>query len=207
MKCTMRKCIIEHPYKTMFGLFLLVVLGLGLSSAYKSYRNTQSMKLAQKYFALSSSMQNLSPDQNKLEESVLEIDSIKKDSAYSNMAHLLIAKYYFEHKQYDKSITALQFILKNSASDDMASLAYIRLVNVYIAKNDFESAKKIVLDKSLTGNIALAPAIYEVKGDMYLAQKDYTQAISSYKQVLKLDVSDDVKRGAKVKLQLLGVNS
>lgn len=207
MNCTMRKCIIEHPYKTVLGLFLLIVLGLGLSSAYKSYRNTQSMKLAQKYFALSSAMQTLSSDQNKLEGLVKEIDGIKKDSAYSNMAHLLMAKYYFEHKQYDKSVDTLQFILKNYASEDMVVLAYVRLVNVYIANNDFASAQKIVLDKSLTGNIVLASAIYEVKGDMYLAQKNYTQAISSYKQVLKLDVSDDVKRGAKVKLQLLGIST
>jgi predicted negative regulator of RcsB-dependent stress response len=207
MNCTMRKCIIEHPYKTALCLFLLIVLGLGLYSAYKSYRNIQSMQLAQKYFGLSSAMQTLSSDQNKLESLVKEIDGIKKDSAYSNMAHLLMAKYYFEHKQYDKSVDTLKFILKNYASDDMLVLAYVRLVNVYIAKNDFASAQKIVLDKSLTGNIVLAPAIYEVKGDMYLAQKNYTQAISSYKQVLKLDVSDDVKRGAKVKLQLLGVST
>jgi predicted negative regulator of RcsB-dependent stress response len=207
MNCIMRKCILEHPYKTVLAFFVLIVIGLGLASAYKSYYNNQNIKLAEKYFELSNSVQNLAVEPNTIEKIVQNIDEIKDNSAYSNMSHLLIAKYYFEKKQYDKSIQHLKFVIKHVANDNMLSLAYVRLVNVYIAKNDFISARNIVFNKSLTSNVAIAPAIYEVQGDMYLAQHEHDKAIDSYQKVTRLDVSDDVKRGVKIKLQLLGVNS
>lgn len=207
MNCDMKKCISAHPYKFVIGIFIIIVVIIGATSAYSSYRQNQAMKLAQKYFTMSTQLQASNADEKSITSTMQEIDSINKNSIYSNMGHLLFAKYFFEHKKYDASLENVKFVIDHSANDNMLLLAYLREGNIYIAKQDFEAVKIIILDKNLTGNVAFAPAIYELKGDMYLAQKNYSQAIASYKQILKLDVSEDVKRGAKVKLQLLGVNS
>ena len=207
MNCVMKNCMRANPYKLILGAFLVVVIIIGANSAYSSYRQNQALKLAEKYYTLSTSIQKPMVDEQSLLNTMSDIESISKSNVYNNMSHILLAKYMFDHKQYDKSIANLQAVLDHPANDNMILLAYVRLVNVYIAQGDFTKANKIVTDQALISNSAYAPAIYEAKGDMYLAQKDYNQAIASYKQVSKLDVSDDAKRSVKIKLQLLGVNS
>ena len=210
MLCSVKKCIFHHTYKTIIGFFLLVIVSISIISAYQSYNHSKYMELSQKYFELSDYMQNNvqanNIDLNQLSIIINKIDHIKINSAYANMAHLLLAKYYFEHKQYDLSISNIKLVLANSVSTNMTSLAYNRLINVYIANHDLEAAKKILLDHNLISNPALAPSLYEAKGDFYLALKDYSKAIAAYQQVIQLSISDETKMSSKIKLQLLGVN-
>jgi len=114
----------------------------------------------------------------------LALASLKGDygsTPYAALAALTAARQAVEKKDEAKAIQELQWVVDNASETTIQEIAKIRLARLYIATNNLDGAQTILQQKFATAYTSL---IEELKGDLYVAQKNFKQAAQAYDRAI-----------------------
>ena len=127
------------------------------------------------------------------------------DTAYAPLAALLMAKIKVEQNDLVAAKTHLNWAITNTDAEDIKHVSRLRLMRVLLAEGKLDEA--LGLDASQQkGNFAAA--YEEIKGDIYAAKGDITQARNAYTLALqKLEADSRLKNFIEMKLDDLGTSA
>ena len=126
----------------------------------------------------------------------------KTSSPYASLAALNAAKQDVEADKEDQAKAELQWTIDNTSDDLIKQVASLQLARLQISTKDFAAAKSL-LNQSYSP--AYSSLINELKGDLYLAQDQISDAASAYQQAIQSSTGN-APRYLQMKLDSLGIN-
>jgi predicted negative regulator of RcsB-dependent stress response len=102
-------------------------------------------------------------------------------STYADFARLILAKHAADKGKADEAATILERVSENAVSEQLRSLARVRLARVQLVQGQ---ANKALATVELVKDPAFASLTAEVRGDAYTALKQYAEAKAAYETVL-----------------------
>lgn len=116
-----------------------------------------------------------------ISDSTAALTSEFSSTEYGQYAALLLAKKAVEEKRYEEAVKQLQSILKNGSDEQLISLVKYRLAKVYLLQaKEGEALAQLDID----GNSAYMSLYEELKGDIYIGQKNFESARGAYAKAL-----------------------
>jgi predicted negative regulator of RcsB-dependent stress response len=165
------------------GVQLLVVFAISLAVAF-GFRYWQSSHLEKKQqasqlFDQLLSVEKSDPQSSLIPRIIAELKNNYVRTPYAASAALFEAKNAVSNHHFQAAEQALSWAVAHATSSDIKTIATIRLARVLLADKKPEAALA-QLEKNT--DPAYLPAIEQVKGDIYLAQKDIPKARIAYQQ-------------------------
>ena len=105
------------------------------------------------------------------------------DTPYASLASLALARAEYEKDNADGAAVQLELAIKHANDEVTRQTASLRLVRVYIEQKKFDAAMDIL---NSTHAAAYDAQYEELKGDVYNAQGDLTQARLAYDKAIEL---------------------
>ena len=143
-----------------------------------------------------------SNDQAKAQSALSEIQNKYAKTDYASMASLLAAKNLFLQTNLKGSQEQLIWVVNNTKSPELKSLAKIRLAGIFLDIKSFDEALKQLsgeFPKELNANVA------DRKGDILVAQNKIDEARLAYQSALDLSSNKNPnKQLIQLKLDALG---
>lgn len=102
-------------------------------------------------------------------------------TVYADAARLTLAKLYAEKTDYVKAGAQLSQVAERSKVSTLKQIAKIRLARIFVAQKLYDQALAQLSDMNDTTYL---PVINELKGDIYVAQQQYSQAATMYQNAL-----------------------
>jgi len=188
----------ENGTSLIIGLFVGVT-GLFGWRYYVEQNNAHAVQASDLYMLV---LQNTAS--NTIDEKTIDIHNqlinAYSDTPYAALASLALAKTEYEKGNADGAATQLELALKHANDDLIKELASLRLVRVYIEQEKFDDAMALLNKK----HAAAYDAQYEeLKGDVYLARGEVTQARMAYDNAINLQ-GIAASKWLKLKRQNLG---
>lgn len=178
------KALISWWKKNRYYVGITVLGVLMISSTFmnvKKYKETNSTQAATIYYYIVPGLL-----QGNSEIALKQAADLKEnypDSIYSVLSSLHVAKYYINNKDYDNSITQLNWVI-NHGNTYLRELAKSELARVYVEVNKTDEALKIVKSE-----LKFRTQANMIAGDAYVKLKELKKAKESYK--LALDNCDN----------------
>ena len=116
------------------------------------------------------------------------------ESSYATLAAFKLAEQKVARADIASSKTYLQWIIDNASLDGQVDIARLRLTRLLTSESAFEEA--LALTQASTSS-AFSSLYAEARGDVYTAQKNFTEAHTAYQTAL-----DSADAGRKPSLQL-----
>jgi predicted negative regulator of RcsB-dependent stress response len=124
------------------------------------------------------------------------------DTAYSNMAAMLMAKMYFEGNDLKSAKATLQSVIDKGADDEYKHIARVRLAGVLLDEKAFDEGLKVLATDPPAKYVGV---FADRRADLLLAAGKPAEAKASYKiAVEKMDENSPLKRVVQLKLDSLG---
>jgi predicted negative regulator of RcsB-dependent stress response len=188
----------ENGTSLIIGLFVGVT-GLFGWRYYVQQNNAHAVQASDLYMQV---VQNTAS--NSIDERTIDLQNqlinAYSDTPYAALASLALAKTEYEKDNAEGAVTQLQLALKHANDDVIKELASLRLVRVYIEQKKYDDAMALLNKK----HAAAYDAQYEeLKGDVYLAKGEVTQARMAYDNAINLQ-GVAASKWLKLKRQNLG---
>jgi len=122
-------------------------------------------------------------------------------SAYAPLAALVSAKIHFQAGDLKTARAQLQWVTEHARSEEMRSIAALRLASVLLDDNESDAALKILEAKPHPSFEALYASL---RGDILAAQKKGSEARAAYKAALEKAGSGPLREALRLKLEALG---
>jgi len=122
-------------------------------------------------------------------------------SAYAPLAALVSAKIHFQAGDLKTARAQLQWVVERSRSDEIRSIAALRLSSVLLDDNEPEAALKILEAKPHPSFEALYAS---QRGDILATQKKRSEARAAYKAALEKAGAGPLRDALRLKLEALG---
>jgi predicted negative regulator of RcsB-dependent stress response len=122
-------------------------------------------------------------------------------SAYAPLAALVSAKVQFQAGDLKTARAQLQWAIEHAGSDEIRSIATLRLASVLLDENEPDAALKILEAKPHPGFEALYAS---QRGDILATQKRRSEARASYKAALEKAEAGALRDTLRLKLEALG---
>jgi predicted negative regulator of RcsB-dependent stress response len=186
---------LEENYK---GLILGILIGLSTLYGYKayiSYENTEQLELSRQY-DLAIVQYNSGKVEPLLKFSKENIIQNPKN-IYTSLANLYSAKEMYTQSKYKEAYSFLDHIIQYSPDVEIQSLAKYRKAKLLIEQKVYDDAHSLLGDK---------PVNYqhlELKGDLYLIQKKYIEAINHYNEALTYSITPNERKNIVAKINLI----
>ncbi len=167
----------------LMTVIIIILLGLWGYRFWQNHEQKVAMVTAAGYEQLLVDIQqNNLPD---MQAQANQLMSSYPHSIYASLAALILAQTQVQQNQLSQAATTLQWVMQNGRDDSTITIAKIRLGRILLA----ESQPQQALD-TLMG-IEHHPLADMVRGDAYVALKQYTPAKKAYQTALgELAVSD-----------------
>jgi predicted negative regulator of RcsB-dependent stress response len=141
-------------------------------------------------------------EKNTAELDSTVIDKLKAgyaDTPYAALSVLVMAKHDVNAGNLEQAATHLKWVIDNAVEDEVSHIARLRLARLMIGQKNFDEANKL-----LSSNHPSAfDALYEeLKGDMFVAMDELTQARIAYDKAIS--GSENPGRWLQLKRQDLG---
>ena len=160
-----------------------VVLGLAVlfgSKAWFSWQERNAQNASNLYTVLMNSMG--SGDAMAVSQKAGVLVAEYGNTPYASLGALALAKVRIEAGELEAAQAQLEWVLENSESDMMQDAARLRLARVLIALENLDGADTL-LNQVVQGN-AFEPLYTEVRGDVFVARGNMTDANQAYKEAL-----------------------
>ena len=102
-------------------------------------------------------------------------------STYAKLSALILAKLAVDVRNLDEAKARLQWVIDNSDAGKIKPVAQKRLVQIYLAENNFEDAASLLTQVEP----AFENQFSELRGDVFLAQGKLELARAKYKKALE----------------------
>lgn len=122
------------------------------------------------------------------------------DTPYAALSSLILAKSEYEKGNVDAATAQLELAVKHASDDQIKQVASLRLARLYIEQKNFDEASSILM---MAHEAAYDAQYEELKGDLYSAQGDLTQARIAYDKAISLQ-GIAASKWLKLKRQNLG---
>jgi len=122
-------------------------------------------------------------------------------SAYAPLAALVSAKVQFQAGDLKTARAQLQWAIEHAGSDEIRSIATLRLASVLLDENEPDAALKILEAKPHPGFEALYAS---QRGDILATQKRRSEARASYKAALEKAEAGALRDTLRLKFEALG---
>ena len=122
-------------------------------------------------------------------------------SAYAPLAALVSAKVQFQAGDLKTARAQLQWVIEHAGSDEIRSIATLRLASVLLDDNEPDAALKILEAKPHPGFEALYAS---QRGDILATQKKRSEARAAYKTALEKAGAGPLRDALRLKLDALG---
>ena len=186
---------LEENYK---GLILGIIVGLSILYGYKAYissENTSQLELSRQY-----DLAIVQYNSGKI-ESLLKFskDNIIQNpkNIYTNLANLYSAKEMYVQSNYEEAYLFLDHIIKYSPDVEIQSLAKYRKAKLLIEQEVYNDAHLLLGDEPINYQHL------ELKGDLYLIQKKYPEAINHYNEALTYSITPNERKNIIAKINLI----
>jgi predicted negative regulator of RcsB-dependent stress response len=125
-------------------------------------------------------------------------------TAWTAQASLIIAKQHMSDKNPKGTEDALSWAVLHAADDGVKAIAGLRLAGLYMEQGNFDKSIEL-LNKTVPADFK---ALYaDRKGDIFLLQKKYEEAVSAYRSAYEALTADiDYRKLIEVKLNGLGID-
>ena len=175
-----KKFIKEYGPWVVAGL----VIGLGAMFGWRSYQGAQLAEAQYRTHAYQTVLEQLQQaeslsDAAFAEEVLAELDG----TAHGALTRMQLASKAVATEDYDAAATFLEHAYRDAGSRELQSLIAIRLARVEIARGQYDAAASAL--NRIPGS-AYAALKAEVRGDLYYAQGQYSQARSAYQEAVAL---------------------
>ncbi len=129
-----------------------------------------------------------------------ELSNLHPSNIYTNLLNLYAAKIFVDKKEINKAISKLNFVIKNSSSDHIKSIAQIRKIRLMISQNELDLALNLIeeIDPQKRNYI-----LVELSGDIYYKKGNIELAKESYSHALELDLTPNKIKIVKNKLNTI----
>ena len=171
-----------NAFTTIVLIILLIIVGW-------QYWQRREVKLTTQASAVYENLLVSYANQNSVQAQALAnqiIDDYSR-TPYATLAAFLLAKQAVEQHQLPVAIDKLQWVIKHTNDVSFKAIAQIRLARVLIASQQAAQALDVI--KAVTAKDFLAEAD-TVKGDSYVALKQFSLAKLAYQQALTLMPKD-----------------
>lgn len=161
---------------TIILIVLLIIVGW-------QYWQRREVKLTTQASAIYENLLVSYANQNSTQAQALAnqiIDDYSR-TPYATMAAFLLAKQAVDQNQLNVAIDKLQWVIKQTRDPSFKAIAQIRLARVLLASQQPTQALEILNAVDAKDFLAEADAI---KGDSYVALKQFPQAKTAYQQAL-----------------------
>jgi len=122
-------------------------------------------------------------------------------SAYAPLAALVSAKVQFQAGDLKTARAQLQWVIEHAKSDELRSIASLRLASVLLDDKESDAALKALEAKPHPGFEALYAA---QRGDILMVQKKREEARAAYRAALEKAEPGPLREGLRLKLEALG---
>ncbi|MFV2060536.1 MAG: YfgM family protein [Gammaproteobacteria bacterium] len=110
---------------------------------------------------------------------------------YASLAALSMAKKLINENKNPDAIKKLNWILSNSSDDGIKHIARIRLARIFLNDKQIDQALELVKNVS---NSSFKTEYNELRGDVYVAKKEFTLAKEAYQSALSSNIRSKEKR-------------
>ena len=177
----------------------LVCAAIGAWNGWTWYQRSQSAQAAVLYDTLQKAAR--ANDLKTTRETAGAILESFPRSAYAPLAALVSAKIHFQAGDLKTARAQLQWIIEHARSDEMRSIAALRLSSVLLDDNEPDAALKILEAKPHPSFEALYAS---QRGDILATQKKRSEARAAYKAALEKAGAGPLREALRLKLEALG---
>ncbi len=188
----------EHGGAIILGA-TLVLAAIGAWNAWTWYQRSQSAQAAALYDTLQKAAR--ANDLKTTRETAGAILENFPRSAYAALAALVAAKVQFQAGDLKTARAQLQWVVEHARSDEIRSIATLRLASVLLDDNEPDAALKILEAKPHPGFEALYAS---QRGDIFATQKRRSEARAAYKAALEKAGAGPLRDALRLKLEALG---
>ncbi len=163
------------------GTAILVGIGIGLAGLFgwQYYNESAITKKETQSLAFQSAVEGLDAENGVSAAETFVKDNA--DSAYAVLASLVAAQKAVEQSNFEAAKMHLSMAVSNSPSKAIGDLARIRLARV---ENQLGDTAGALTTLDLVENDAYSDQVQEIKGDIYVAIKEFDKAKASYEAVM-----------------------
>ena len=188
----------EHGGAIVLGA-TLVLAAIGAWNGWTWYQRSQAAQAAVLYDTLQKAAR--ANDLKTIRETAGAILENFPRSAYAPLAALVSAKAQFQAGDLKTARAQLQWAVEHARSDEIRSIATLRLASVLLDDNEPDAALKILEAKPHPGFEALYAS---QRGDIFAAQKKRSEARAAYKAALEKAEAGPLRDALRLKLEALG---
>jgi len=188
----------EHGGAIILGA-TLVLAAVGAWNAWTWYQRSQGAQAAVLYDTLQKAAR--ANDLKTTRETAGAILENFPRSAYASLAALVSAKVQFQAGDLKTARAQLQWVIEHARSDEIRSIATLRLASVLLDDNEPDAALKILEAKPHPGFEALYAS---QRGDILATQKKRSEARAAYKAALEKAGAGPLRDALRLKLDALG---
>ncbi len=188
----------EHGGAILLGA-TLVLAAIAAWNGWMWYQRSQSAQAAVLYDTLQKAAR--ANDLKTTRETAGAILENFPRSAYAPLAALVSAKVQFQAGDLKTARAQLQWVIEHAGSDEIRSIATLRLASVLLDDNEPDAALKILEAKPHPGFEALYAS---QRGDILATQKRRSEARASYKAALEKAEAGALRDTLRLKFEALG---
>jgi predicted negative regulator of RcsB-dependent stress response len=188
----------EHGGGVVLGV-ILVAAAVAAWNGWTWYQRTQSTQAAALYDTLQKAAR--ANDLKATRETSGSILENYPRSAYAPLAALVSAKVHFQAGDLKTARAQLQWVIERASSDEIRSIAALRLASVLLDDKEPEAALKVLEAKPHPSFEALYAA---QRGDILSEQKKRAEARAAYKSALEKAEAGPLRETLRLKLEALG---
>ncbi|HTF15792.1 MAG TPA: tetratricopeptide repeat protein [Burkholderiales bacterium] len=188
----------EHGGAIVLGA-TLVLAAIGAWNGWTWYQRSQAAQAAVLYDTLQKAAR--ANDLKTIRETAGAILENFPRSAYAPLAALVSAKAQFQAGDLKTARAQLQWAIEHARSDEIRSIATLRLASVLLDDNEADAALKILEAKPHPGFEVLYAS---QRGDIFAAQKKRSEARAAYKAALEKAEAGPLRDALRLKLEALG---
>jgi len=178
---------------------VLVAAGVAAWNGWGWYQRSQAAHAAVLYDTLQKAAR--ANDVKAIRDTAGSILEDYPRSAYAPLAALVSAKALFQAGDLKTARAQLQWVVDHAKSDEMRSIAALRLASVLLDDKDPEGALKVLEAKPHPGFEALFAA---QRGDILMVQGKRAEARAAFKAALDKAEPGPLREAVRLKLEALG---
>jgi predicted negative regulator of RcsB-dependent stress response len=179
----------KNNYRNIiFGLLIGTTLVFGFKY-YNDLNTNKQYEISLKYEEAIKDYQD-----QKYEKAMLlseEYQTSNPSNIYTSMINLYVAKIYHNEGKYIESLEALNFIIKNSSSEEMQMIANVRYSRILILQKKYNEAEKFITSAVNFNDNAL---LVEMLGDISYVKSDIDKAKIYYESCLRLEITPNNRK-------------
>lgn len=188
----------DHGGAVLLG-FALALGAFGAWNGWNWYQRSRSAQAAEVYNSLQRAAR--ANDLKAVSDAAGTILENYPRSEYASLAALVSAKVQFQAGDLKTARAQLQWVIDHARSDEIRSVASLRLSSVLLDDGEPDAALKALEAKAPAGFEALFAS---QRGDILLTQKKRSEARAAYKAALEKTEAGPLRETLRIKLEALG---